>query len=114
MAAEDDKEDNESNTHSKSALNAVIRNAKKANKAVKITQAPTPRAAPLTKKKKAAKNGFEKELGVNGAAEKSARLERARDPDAPVKKSLSVKGGSAGKASKVGGTKRENKASKRS
>lgn len=108
MAAEDDKEDNESNTHSKSALNAVIRNAKRSNKAVKITQAPAPRVGPLTKKKKAAKNGFERELGVNGAKE------RAKDPDAPEKKK-SVKGGSAGsKASKAGGTKRDNKASKRS
>lgn len=107
MAAEDDKEEESSKGNSKGSIDASVRSAKKSNRPIKHSQAKPERVAPVKGKKKKVKNGFERELGVNGAKER----ERAEKPEVLKKKSM--KGGSAGKGG-AAGSKREGKAGKRS
>ena len=112
MTIEDEKINNETKTVSKTAVDASIRSIKKAARSGKITHA-KPEALPTPKqKKKKPKNGFERELGVNGAKERANAAAEGKVVERPKRKA--VAGGSAGKKKQSFSSKREGKASKRS
>lgn len=112
MAAEEDRED--AAAGGKYSIDASVRSAKKAARPVKLTVA-APERVPKdrTKKKKGAKNAFERELGINGRAEREAAGEKEPRPGPRERKML---GGSAGKGKTSMGpkSKRANKSSTRS
>lgn len=117
MAADEDREDQlaEDRSASRGSIDSSIRSAKKAARAPKMTVvAPEKVHKDRTKKKKGAKNGFERELGINGRAERElGDKEAGVTPKRPgPKERKGMLGGSAGKG-KQGGDKRKNKASTR-
>lgn len=120
IAAQDDIDDatDARGKNSKGSIDASVRSAKRSARPVKLTTAPAERVAIAKGKKKKAKNGFERELGVNGAKERERAAAESNGGGGGggggAKDKKSARGGSAGKPKTSFTNKRDAKAGKRS